>query len=64
MYGEYNIFDAFSIDDAMLILEAEKPFGADPDWHFYWTLCVVQNQTARNLLRLYSNNTYLSPKNN
>ncbi|KKS43925.1 hypothetical protein A2567_00045 [Candidatus Azambacteria bacterium RIFOXYD1_FULL_42_11] len=58
MYGENNIFDVFSIDDALLILEEDRI--SETTSIQAWTLCIAQNQVARNLLRLYSNNPSLS----
>lgn len=58
MYGKNNIFDAFSIDDALLILEENRLSETVSD--VGWTLCIAQNKVARNLPRLQSNNPSLS----
>lgn len=57
MYGEYNFFDYFEIDDAVLLLEEERT--SETESKFYWTIGVAQNKLARNLMRLKSNNPEL-----
>lgn len=61
MYGELNIFDAFSIDDALLIHEEFRHSDTEKSQP-YWTLCIAQNQMVGNLLRLRSNNPSLKQK--
>lgn len=57
MYGEYDFFDYFEIDDAVLLLEEERI--SETESNFYWTVGVAQNKLIRNLMRLKSNNPEL-----
>lgn len=57
MYGEYDLFDYFEIDDAVLLLEEERT--SETESKFYWTIGVAQNKLIRNLARLKSNNDEL-----
>ena len=57
MYGEYDFFGYFLVDDAVLLLEEERL--SETESKFYWTIGVAQNKLARNLMRLKSNNPEL-----
>lgn len=57
MYGEYDFFDYFEVDDAVLLLEEERL--SETESNFYWTIGVAKNKLARNLMRLKSNNPEL-----
>ncbi len=54
MFKEHNFFDLFAVDDAVLLLEEERMSEGTSTFH--WTLAIVQNKLARNLVRLSSNN--------
>lgn len=54
MWGEYDLFDVFDVDEALLLLEEYRKSPSDSE--LCWTLAVAQNKIARNLVRLVSNN--------
>jgi len=54
MYGEYDFFEYFKVDDAVLVLE-EETYSAD-FLKLYWTLGIAQNKLIREMMRLASNN--------
>lgn len=54
MYGEYDFFEYFGIDDAVLVLEEETCSADFPN--LYWTLGIAQNKHVREMMRLASNN--------
>lgn len=60
MFGEYDFFDFFEVDDAVLLLEERQT--SETESEFYWTLGVAQNKLIRNLMRLKSNNPELLTK--
>lgn len=54
MYGEYDFFEYFEVDDAVLVLE-EQTFSSSPP-KLFWTLGIAQNKFVREMMRLASNN--------
>ena len=54
MYGEYDFFEYFEVDDAVLVLEEETCSADFPE--LYWTLGIAQNKHVREMMRLASNN--------
>ena len=60
MYGEYDFFEYFDIDDAVLILEEETCSLHFPK--LFWTLGIAQNKHVREMMRLASNNPDLFAK--
>ncbi len=54
MYGEYDFFEYFKVDDAVLILEEETISANSPK--LFWTLGIAQNKLVREMARLASNN--------
>ncbi|MEK7090330.1 MAG: hypothetical protein AAB930_01965, partial [Patescibacteria group bacterium] len=54
MYGEYDFFEYFEIDDAILVLEEETVSADFPK--IWWTLGIAQNKHVREMMRLASNN--------
>lgn len=57
MYGEYDFFEYFDIDDAVLVLEEETISAGLPK--LSWTLGIAQNKHVREMMRLASNNSGL-----
>lgn len=54
MYGEYDFFEYFEVDDAVLVLEEEIISAGSPK--LSWTLGIAQNKHVREIMRLASNN--------
>lgn len=54
MYGEYDFFEYFEVDDAVFILEEETISAGTPK--LFWTLGIAQNKHVREMMRLASNN--------
>lgn len=53
MYGEYDFFDYFDIDDAALILQEERTSEEHSKLH--WTLGIAKSEVWSNLQRIQSN---------
>lgn len=54
MYGEYDFFEYFEVDDAVLVLEEETISAGPPK--LFWTLGIAKNKHVREMMRLASNN--------
>lgn len=57
MYGEYDFFEYFEVDDAVLVLEEQTSSSYSPK--LLWTLGIAQNKCVREMMRLASNNPNL-----